>query len=153
MGKLELDASSPREPTGLFISHRSVLVPLFLSYRESPSFCLLFSFLCFSLGQSFFQSPAFLHKHIVPSPVVAHVSSGYLPSGSRESSAAAGKGAFCFASSFSCHAWFPVVEHFQSNIYCSSLVGQWLENQVLSLLWHGFDSWPENFHMLWMPSK
>ena len=24
---------------------------------------------------------------------------------------------------------------------------QWVKDQVLSLLWHGSDSWPRNFHM------
>ena len=29
----------------------------------------------------------------------------------------------------------------------SSLVVQWIKDKVLSLLWHGFSPWPENFHV------
>ena len=41
----------------------------------------------------------------------------------------------------------------------SSLVVHWLKNLALSLLqlgsllWHRFEPWPGNFHMLWVPSK
>ena len=31
----------------------------------------------------------------------------------------------------------------------TSLVVQWLKDPVLSLLWHGFDPWPQNFCMVW----
>ena len=35
----------------------------------------------------------------------------------------------------------------------SSLVAQWVEDPVLSLLWCGFDPWLRNFHMPWMQPK
>ena len=37
----------------------------------------------------------------------------------------------------------------------SSLVAQWVKDQVLSLLWHGFDHWPGNFHVwqVWPKKK
>ena len=57
VGKLELNASGPRELPGLFILHQCS----FLSTRgEAPVFLLLFSFLFLSLGQSVFESPSSL---------------------------------------------------------------------------------------------
>ena len=45
------------------------------------------------------------------------------------------------------------------NHHQSSLVAQWVKNLSLSLLrlwlqlWHGFDPWPGNFHVLWSWQK
>ena len=30
-------------------------------------------------------------------------------------------------------------------------MAQQVEDPALSLLWHGFDLWPRNFHMPWVP--
>ena len=30
---------------------------------------------------------------------------------------------------------------------------QWVKDLVLSLLWHGFEHWPGNFHMPWVGQK
>ena len=69
----ELGASSPGEPLGLFIQG----VPLFLTMRGSH---LLLFFFCFILEQSVFQCPPPSSKHIIPSPVVAYLSSSNSPS-------------------------------------------------------------------------
>ena len=34
-----------------------------------------------------------------------------------------------------------------------SLVAQQVEDLALSLLWHGFDPWPQNFHIPWLWQK
>ena len=39
------------------------------------------------------------------------------------------------------------------NISWSSLVVQGVKDPALSLLWLGFEPWPENFYMLQMPPK
>ena len=30
-------------------------------------------------------------------------------------------------------------------------VAQWVKDLALQLLWHRFDPWPRNVHMLWAP--
>ena len=48
---------------------------------------------------------------------------------------------------------------FSKTLYQSSLVVQQVKDQALPLLqlllllWHGFDPWPENFHMPWQSQK
>ena len=42
---------------------------------------------------------------------------------------------------------------FQNCISWSSLVAQLLKDLALSLLWHGFNPWPGNFHMPWAGPK
>lgn len=35
----------------------------------------------------------------------------------------------------------------------SSLAAQWVKEQTLSLLWHRFHPWSQNFHLLWVRPK
>ena len=49
---------------------------------------------------------------------------------------------FCSASSK--NMWMEVL----SQRFQRSLMAQWVEDPTLTLLWHGFDPWPQNFHML-----
>lgn len=76
-GKLELDASSPREISGLFI-HQSA--PLFLPYERLRSFCHCFLSHSLSLGICFQCFPP-CSRFVVPFPIVAYLSSIPYPPG------------------------------------------------------------------------
>ena len=41
----------------------------------------------------------------------------------------------------------------EESIYRSSLVAQKVKDLALSLLWHGFNPGPRNFHVLWEQPK
>lgn len=107
VGKLELDASSPREISGLFI-HQSA--PLFLPYERLRSFCHCFLSHSLSLGILFSSAFPPYSRFVVPFPIVAYLSSGSYPPGNPKLlPEKSGSVLYPLASL--------VVEHFKSNIY------------------------------------
>ena len=53
----------------------------------------------------------------------------------------------------SAHFFFPSKKTQNESQSRSSLVAQWVKDLALTLLWHGFNPWPGNFHMLWAQPK